>query len=100
TIEGIPRVVVGGNSATPWSVVEIIDRSIKQYRIFMLNAGLLLPDRPGVIAETSFVGPGMRHHSALEYIPSRLSMVPLLFGRTLPPDVVVLHCAPPREGLL
>jgi len=26
--------------------------------------------------------------------------VPLLFGRTLPPDVVVLHCAPPREGLL
>ena len=92
--------VVGGNSATPWSVVEILDRSIEQYRIFMLNAGLQLPDRPGVIAETSFVGPGMRHHSALEYIPSRLSMVPLLFARTLPPDIVVLHCAPPREGLL
>jgi acyl-CoA hydrolase len=27
-------------------------------------------------------------------------MTPLLFGRTLPPDVVVLHCAPARDGLL
>ena len=27
-------------------------------------------------------------------------MAPLLFERTLPPDVVVLHCAPPRDGLL
>ena len=59
-----------------------------------------VPERPGVIAETSFVGPGMRHHPALSYIPSRLSLAPLLFERTLPPDVVVLHCAPPREGLL
>jgi len=100
TIDGIPRVVVGGNATTPWSVVDVIDRSIERYRIYALNAGLGLPDRPGVIAETSFVGPGMRHHPALEYVPSRLSMVPLLFERSMPPDVVVLHCAPPREGLL
>ena len=99
-IDGIPRVVVSGNSATPWSVVEVVDRSIEQYRLHMLNAAMGVPDRPGVIAETSFVGPGMRHHPALEYVPSRLSMVPVLFERSLPPDVVVLHCAPPRDGLL
>ena len=27
-------------------------------------------------------------------------MVPVLFQRSLPPDVVVVHCAPPREGML
>jgi len=98
--EGIPRVVVGGNATTPWVVVEAIDRSIEKYRIHALNAGPGIPVRPGVIAETTFVGPGMRRHPALSYIPSRLSMAPLLFQRTLPPDVVVLHCAPARDGLL
>jgi len=92
--------VVGGNVATPWVVVDAIDRSIEQYRIYMLNAQVGIPDRPGVIAETCFVGPGMRHHPALSYLPSRLSLAPLLFERTLPPDIVVLHCAPPRDGLL
>jgi acyl-CoA hydrolase len=99
-IDGVPRVVVGGNAATPWLVLDAIDRSIEQYRIFTINAGKGISERPGVIAETPFVGPGMRHHPALSYIPSRLSMVPLLFARTSPPDVVVLHCAPPQDGLL
>ncbi len=99
-IDGVPRVVVGGNQATPWAVVEVIDRSIEQYRLYMLNAQVGVPERAGVIAETSFVGIGMRRHPTLSYVPSRLSMAPLLFQRTLPPDVVVLHCAPPREGLL
>jgi len=92
--------VVGGNVATPWIVVDAIDRSIEKYRLYMLNAQVGVPERPGVIAETCFVGPGMRHHPALSYIPSRLSLAPLLFQRIMPPDVVVLHCAPPREGLL
>ena len=99
-IEGIPRVVVGGNATTPWLVLDALDRSIERYRLFQLNSPVGIPVRPGVIAETSFVGPGMRHHPALEYVPSRLSMVPVLFQRTLPPDVVLLHCAPAREGLL
>ena len=99
-IDGVPRVVVGGNVATPWTVVDAIDRSIEKYRLFMLNAQVGVPERPGVIAETCFVGPGMRHHPALSYIPSRLSLAPFLFQRTMPPDVVVLHCAPPRQGLL
>ncbi len=92
--------VVSGNAATPWSVVDIIDRSIEKYRLYMLNAGVGVSERPGVVAETSFVGPGMRRHPALSYVPSRLSMVPFLFAQSMPPDVVVVHCAPPREGLL
>ena len=99
-IHGVPRCVVGGNMVTPWAVLDAIDHAIERYRLYMLNAQVGVPERPGVIAESSFVGPGMRHHPALSYIPSRLSMVPVLFQRTLPPDVVVLHCAPPREGLL
>ena len=99
-IDGVPRVVVSGNVATPWLVVDAIDRSIESYRIYMLNAHAGVSERPGVIAETSFVGPGMRRHPALSYVPSRLSMVPVLFQRTLPPDVVLLHCAPARDGLL
>ena len=99
-VDGVPRVVISGNSATPWSVVDVIDRTIESYRFHALNAGSGVPERSGVIAETSFVGAGMRHHPALDYIPSRLSMVPLLFAKRLPPDVVVLHCAPPRDGLL
>jgi acyl-CoA hydrolase len=42
----------------------------------------------------------MRRHPALHYVPCRLSMVPLLFSRTLPPDVVVVQCAPARDGML
>ena len=90
-IDGVPRVVVSGNVATPWSVVDAIDRSIDSYRLYILNAAAGMSERPGVIAETSFVGPGMRRHPALSYIPSRLSMVPFLFAQSMPPDVVVLH---------
>lgn len=99
-IKGVPRVVVGGNATTPWLVLDAIDRSIERYRLYQLNSPVGIPVRSGVIAETSFVGPGMRHHPALEYVPSRLSMVPVLFQRTLPPDVVVMHCAPERDGML
>jgi acyl-CoA hydrolase len=99
-IKGVPRVVVGGNATTPWLVLDAIDRSIERYRLYQLNSAVGIPVRSGVIAETSFVGPGMRHHPALQYVPSRLSMVPVLFQRTLPPDVVLLHCAPARDGML
>ncbi|HEV7172374.1 acetyl-CoA hydrolase/transferase family protein [Pedococcus sp.] len=95
-----PRVVVSGNAATPWEVLETLDRAVPAYRLWMLNAGNGVPDRPGVVAETPFVGPGMRGHSALEYVPCRLSMAPLLFSRTQPPDAVIVHCAPPRQGVL
>jgi acyl-CoA hydrolase len=99
-LPGVPRVVVSGNAATPWEAVAALDRSLPAYRLWMLNAASGVPDRPGVIAETPFVGVGMRRHSALDYLPSRLSMVPLLFSTVRPPDVVVVHCAPARGGLL
>ena len=54
----------------------------------------------GNIAETCFVGAGMRKHPNLAYIPSRLSLVPPLLERTIPADAVIVHCAPPRNGML
>jgi acyl-CoA hydrolase len=51
-----------------------------------------------VTLETSFVGAGMRKNPRLAYYPSRLSLVPRLFGSTLPPDVVVLHTSTARNG--
>ncbi|WP_270888211.1 acetyl-CoA hydrolase/transferase family protein [Pedococcus sp. 5OH_020] len=95
-----PRVVVAGNAATPWEAVAALDRALPAYRVWMLNAGPGVPDRPGVVAETPFVGVGMRRHSGLEYLPCRLSMVPLLFTALRPPDVVMVQCAPARDGML
>jgi len=99
-LPGVPRVVVSGNAATPWEAVGALDRALPAYRLWMLNAGTGVPSRTGVVAETSFVGVGMRHHPALEYRPCRLSLVPLLFGEATPPDVVVVHTTPPEHGHL
>ncbi|PKW27869.1 acetyl-CoA hydrolase/transferase family protein [Phycicoccus duodecadis] len=99
-LPGRPRVVVSGNVAVPWEVVRLLDAHCESYVLHALNAPAGIPDRPGVTAETCFVGPGMRRHSDLSYVPSRLSMVPVLYRGPLAPDVVVVHCAPPRDGML
>jgi acyl-CoA hydrolase len=93
-----PRVVVAGNHAVPWHALGLVDEGLDEYRLWALNAPAGIPDRAGVTPETSFVGPGMRRHPRLSYLPSRLSMVPTLFGNRLPPDAVVLHTTPPRGG--
>ncbi len=93
-----PRVVVTGNHATPWHTVKLVDDALDEYRLWALNGQPQLPDREGVVLETSFVGPGQRRSPRLSYVPSRLSMVPSLFGKQLPPDVVVLHTTRPRDG--
>jgi acyl-CoA hydrolase len=93
-----PRVVVSGNFATPRWLVGEIDRLLPAYRLWVLNGQLGLPDREGVVLETSFVGPGMRHSPRLRYVPSRLSMVPALFARNMAPDLVVVHTSLPRDG--
>ena len=93
-----PRIVVAGNHALPWHTVGLIDETLETYRLWVLNAPPGVPDREGVTLETSFVGPGMRKSPRLSYVPSRLSMVPTLFGTRLPPDAVVLHTTPPRDG--
>jgi acyl-CoA hydrolase len=93
-----PRVVVTGNFGTPRTMLSALDATLPRYRLYVLNAQPGIPDRPGVILETSFVGPGMRKSPRLCYIPSRLSLVPRLFRSTLPPDLVVLHTTTPRDG--
>jgi acyl-CoA hydrolase len=82
----------------PWQGVQAVDESLPAYALHALNAPPGLPEREGVTVETCFVGAGMRRHPHLRYVPSRLSLVPLLYARTLPPDVVLLHCAPPIDG--
>ncbi|MGZ4553138.1 MAG: hypothetical protein ACXVGN_06565, partial [Mycobacteriaceae bacterium] len=84
-----PRVVTSGNLATPQRLLSLWDGAVERYRLFMLNAQAPLPCRDGVIYETPFIGPGMRHGgAALDYLPMRLSLVPRLFSRSRPPDVV------------
>jgi acyl-CoA hydrolase len=93
-----PRVVVPGNFATPWQVVEALDAALDRWTLHMLNAQPGVPVREGLTLETCFVGAGMRGAPTLSYVPCRLSMVPLLLTRRLVPDVVVLHTTPPRDG--
>lgn len=100
SLQGRPRVVVSGNVAVPWPAVRILDANQDEYTIHALNAPPGIPDREGVSAETCFVGAGMRRHSNLSYVPSRLSLVPVLLQRRIPADVVIIHCAPPRGGQL
>lgn len=98
SLPGEPRVVASGNYATPHQALAVLDRSIAQYRLFVLNAQPGIPDREGVRYETAFVGPGMRGHPRLSYFPCRLSLVPCLLRQNLAPDVVLLHTSPPAEG--
>jgi acyl-CoA hydrolase len=93
-----PRVVVTGNFGTPWTLLGAIDAALPTFHLYLINAQKGIPDRDGVILETSFVGVGMRKNPRLRYYPSRLSLVPRLFGSTLPPDVVLLHTSTPRDG--
>jgi acyl-CoA hydrolase len=93
-----PRVVASGNGAPPLTALASLDQVLPAYRLNVLNARPGLPERQGVVHETSFVGPGVRRSPALAYVPSRLSMVPALWRGPLPPDVVVLHTSLPRDG--
>ncbi|MGZ4611242.1 MAG: acetyl-CoA hydrolase/transferase family protein [Actinomycetes bacterium] len=95
-----PRVVASGNGAAPRQLLTVLDAHVPTYRLFMLNAHAGIPDRPDVVHETPFVGPGMRHSPALAYVPARLSLVPRLFATTMPPDVVAVTAAPSYDGKL
>lgn len=97
-ITGVPRVVASGNFATPTVLLRILDDVVQEYRLFMLNAQVGVPDRVGVLLETPFVGPGMRHSPRLRYYPGRLSLVPHMLAGTLPPDIVLVHTSAPHRG--
>jgi acyl CoA:acetate/3-ketoacid CoA transferase beta subunit len=94
------RVIASGNFATPMPLLRAFDEAVPEYRLNLLNAQPGIPDREGVTHETSFVGPGMRNSPRLAYIPSRLSLVPVLFRTTRRPDVVLLHTTTPRKGVV
>jgi hypothetical protein len=97
-LPGIPRVVVGGNFATPWLALAIVDAAIAEYRLFALNAQAGMPDRDGVVLESPFLGPGMRGRERLRYYPGRLSLVPVLLADVLRPDVVLVQTSTPAGG--
>lgn len=97
-LPGTPRVVVGGNFATPWRALGVLDGTLARYRLFALNAQAGLPDRAGVTLEPPFIGPGMRGRTRLRYFPGRLSLVPALFTGTLPPDVVLVQTSTAVDG--
>jgi acyl-CoA hydrolase len=92
-LDGVPRVVVSGNYATPWSALMAFDKAVASYRLFALNAQPGFPDRDGVVLESPFVGPGMRGSDRLRYLPCRLSLVPSLLATALQPDVALIHCS-------
>lgn len=98
SLAGTPRVVAGGNYATPMRALAVLDGTIAEYRLFALNAQPGLPDRDGVTFESPFVGPGMRGHGRLRYFPCRLSLVPALLATALPPDVVLVQTSVPSDG--
>jgi acyl-CoA hydrolase len=91
-----PRVISSGNFATPHTLLRVVDEQVPEYTLHMLNAQPGIPDREGVTYETCFVGPAMRHSPRLRYIPSRLSLVPVLYRGQLRPDAVIVHASAPR----
>ena len=86
-----PRVLVSGNFATPKALLNAFDSAVSQYTLHMLNAQPGIPNRDGVTYESAFVGPGMRNSPHLNYIPSRLSLLPVIIRDHAIPDVVLLH---------
>jgi acyl-CoA hydrolase len=91
-----PRIIASGNFAAPNTLLAVADQAIAEFRLHMLNAKPGIPDREGVTYETAFVGEGMRRHPRLNYIPSRLSLLPVLIRDFYRPDVVFLHTSPQR----
>lgn len=93
-----PRIVASGNAAPPFELLRLADQTLPEFILNMLAAHAGLPSREGITHETSFVGPGMRKSPHLSYVPCRLSMVPLLFKRSLPVDCVIAHTSLPIDG--
>ena len=79
-------------------LVHALEASRERCRLFAINAQGDWPQRFGLINETPFVGPGMRHDPLLDYLPMRLSLVPRLFDTSRPVDAVLIHTSVPREG--
>ena len=92
-----PRIIASGNFATPNTLLKAADESISEFRLHMLNAQPGIPDREGITYESAFVGAGMRRHPRLEYIPSRLSLLPVVIRDYARPDAVFIHTSERRH---
>ncbi len=93
-----PRVVVGGNTATPWQLLRAVDQALPRYRVFVLNPQDPWPQRDGLITESPFIGPGVRGRDDVDFLPMRLSLVPRLFATSRRPDVVLVQTSAPHRG--
>jgi acyl-CoA hydrolase len=88
----VPRIVFSGNFASPSYLLDLVERSLENFKLFTLNAQKVFPIRDGVSWETPFVGPGFRDPKGnLSYVPMRLSLVPRLLRTTHIPDIVLLN---------
>ena len=47
-LDNVPRVVIGGNFATPWPALGVLDKALGRYRLFV---GGLIGARVGPIEE-------------------------------------------------
>jgi acyl-CoA hydrolase len=92
-----PRIIASGNFATPHTLLKVADEVIPEFTLHMLNAQPGIPDREGITYESAFVGAGMRRHPRLHYIPSRLSLLPVVIRDYARPDVVFLHTSEQRH---
>ena len=91
-----PRIIASGNFATPYTLLKVADETLSEFKLHMLNAHPGIPDREGITYETAFVGKAMRRHPRLKYIPSRLSLLPVLIANYYRPDAVFLNTSPRR----
>ena len=92
-----PRIIASGNFATPHTLLAAANEGIERFRLHMLNAQKGIPDREGITFESAFVGVGMRRHPRLQYIPSRLSLLPVVIRDFARPDLVFIHTSERRH---
>jgi acyl-CoA hydrolase len=92
-----PRIIASGNFATPDLLLSVADKTISEFRLHMINAQPGIPNREGITYESAFVGAGMRNNPRLQYIPSRLSLLPVVIRDFARPDAVFIHTSERRH---
>ena len=92
-----PRIIASGNFAAPHTLLAAADHTLEKFTLHMLNAQKGIPDREGITYESAFVGHGMRRHPRLKYIPSRLSLLPVVIRDFARPDAVFIHTSERRH---
>jgi acyl-CoA hydrolase len=92
-----PRIIASGNFAAPHALLTAADQTLEKFTLHMLNAQKGIPDREGITYESAFVGHGMRRHPRLKYIPSRLSLLPVVIRDFVRPDAVFIHTSERRH---